>query len=169
MALAHDSLLALGRAVGEALLTRGWRLGTAESCTGGGVGAAVTAIAGSSAWYEGGVISYSNALKIKLLDVAPALLDSHGAVSEAVAAAMALGARRELRVDVAVSVTGIAGPDGGSASKPVGLVCFAWATAERIEAESCHFAGDREQVRAQAVGYALNGVLQRLQRADVLA
>lgn len=168
MPLLDAALEQLSRAVGAALLTRGWRLGTAESCTGGWLAAALTAIAGSSTWYEGGVVSYSNALKIKLLDVAPELLATHGAVSEPVAAAMAVTARRELRVDMAVAVTGIAGPGGGSAEKPVGLVCFAWATAGRVEAESYHFHGDRDQVREQAVRHALTGVLQRLQRGDVL-
>lgn len=168
MALLDAGLEQLSRAVGDALLLRGWRLASAESCTGGWLGASLTAIAGSSSWYEGGVVSYSNAVKIKLLDVAPELLEHHGAVSEPVAAAMALGARRELRVDMAVAITGVAGPTGGTATKPVGLVCFAWATSERVEAESCHFEGDRDQVRAQAVGHALAGVLQRVQRADTV-
>lgn len=162
MALLSQEQEQLSRAVGAALQSQGWRLASAESCSGGWLGAVLTAIAGSSSWYEGGVISYSNALKIKLLNVAPELLDLHGAVSEPVAAAMATGARLQTGVDMTVSITGIAGPGGNSAQKPVGLVCFAWATASGVEAESCYFQGDRDQVREQAVSHALHGVLQRL-------
>lgn len=154
--------------VAEALLTRGWRLATAESCTGGWVSAALTSLPGSSRWFEGGVVSYANAVKTGLLGVSPDVLAERGAVSEQVAIQMAAGVLQALHVDISVSITGIAGPDGGSAEKPVGTVCFAWATAEQVEVKTCHFAGDREQVRLQAVMFALDGVLERAQQFDVL-
>lgn len=157
-----EALQALCAATGQALSARGWRLATAESCTGGAVGAALTAIAGSSSWFEGGVISYSNALKMSLLQVPSALLQQHGAVSQAVAVAMAEGARQQLQVDMALAITGIAGPGGGTAEKPVGLVWFAWSDSRASWSCSRQFAGDRQQVRQQAVIFALQGVLQRL-------
>lgn len=161
-------LEALCHEVAAALLTRGWRLATAESCTGGWVSAALTSLPGSSRWFEGGVVSYANAVKIGLLGVSPDVLAERGAVSEPVALQMAAGVLQALNVDIAVSITGIAGPDGGSAEKPVGTVCFAWATTELVEVKTCHFAGDREQVRLQAVMFALDGVLERAQQFDVL-
>lgn len=142
--------------LGEALRARGWRLGTAESCTGGWIAQALTAIAGSSDWFEGGLVTYSNATKVALLGVDAMLLERHGAVSVETAAAMASGARRVLGVDLAVAVTGVAGPGGGSATKPVGLVCFGFAADGRATAtESRIFAGARHAVRAQSVELAL--------------
>lgn len=139
-----------------ALLTaRGLSCATAESCTGGGVGAAITAVPGASAAYLGGVISYDNAVKRGLLGVSPATLETVGAVSAETAAQMADGVRRLLKADLAVSVTGIAGPDGGSAEKPVGLVWFGLATAGGVRTERAIFAGDRAAVRAAAVTHAL--------------
>ncbi len=128
---------------------------TAESCTGGGVGAAITAVPGSSAVFLGGVISYANAVKQDVLGVSPATLETVGAVSSETAAQMAVGARRLLKADLAVSVTGIAGPGGGSAAKPVGLVWFGLATKGGVRTEKAVFAGDRAAVRAQAVTRAL--------------
>lgn len=152
--------------LGQALRERDWRLVTAESCTGGGIGAALTAIPGSSDWYEGGVISYSNALKQQLLDVPADCLQQHGAVSQPVALAMAGGARRRLQADLALAVTGVAGPGGGTPDKPVGLVWFAWSDALGESSEACQFSGDRQQVREQAVLFALQGALRRLRELD---
>lgn len=128
---------------------------TAESCTGGGIGAAITSVAGSSEVFLGGVISYANEVKRDVLGVAAQVLDEHGAVSSETAAQMAEGARRLTKADVAVAVTGIAGPGGGSVEKPVGLVWFGLATADGVRTEKAIFLGDREQVRSAAVTHAL--------------
>lgn len=137
------------------LKAKGLTCVTAESCTGGGVGAAITAVPGSSAVFLGGVISYANAVKQGVLGVSPTTLETVGAVSPETAAQMADGARRLLKADLAVSVTGVAGPDGGSAAKPVGLVWFGLATKDGVRTEKAVFAGDRAAVRAQAVTHAL--------------
>lgn len=145
------------------LLTRQQqRLATAESCTGGLVAGALTAQAGSSAWFERGWVTYSNAAKTDELGVSPLLLIEQGAVSEAVAAAMAAGARINANVDYALAVTGIAGPDGGSPEKPVGTVCFGWATSTGTLTETMHFDGDRKSVREQSVLHALTGLIALL-------
>ncbi|WP_313953159.1 CinA family protein [Accumulibacter sp.] len=158
----QQSLEALAAEVGHLLLANGERLATAESCTGGWVGQCLTAIAGSSGWFDCGFVTYSNTAKIEILGVGADTLSAQGAVSEATAGAMALGALRRSRADWAVAITGIAGPAGGSPGRPVGTVCFAWAGPEgRLETDSQHFQGDREAVRAQSVAYALAGVLQR--------
>ena len=128
---------------------------TAESCTGGGVGSAITAVPGSSAVFAGGVISYSNAVKHAVLGVSEEDLQRVGAVSSEVAAQMAEGVRKLLNVDLAVSLTGIAGPDGGSAEKPVGLVWFGLATKDGVRTEKAIFRGDRAGVRENAVVHAL--------------
>jgi len=128
---------------------------TAESCTGGGVGVAITAVPGSSAVYLGGVVSYANTVKRDVLGVSEAILASDGAVSAPCAEAMAAGARKVTGADVAVSVTGVAGPDGGRADKPVGLVWFGLATAAGTRSEKKLFTGDRARIRAQAVEHAL--------------
>ena len=128
---------------------------TAESCTGGGVGSAITAVAGSSAVFAGGVISYSNDVKRDVLGVKTETLSTVGAVSSETAAQMADGVRRLLKTDLAVSLTGIAGPDGGSAEKPVGLVWFGLATKSGVRTEKAIFRGDRARVREQAVVHAL--------------
>ena len=128
---------------------------TAESCTGGGVGSAITAVAGSSAVFAGGVISYSNDVKRNVLGVKAETLSTVGAVSSETAAQMADGVRRLLKTDLAVSLTGIAGPDGGSAEKPVGLVWFGLATKSGVRTEKAIFRGDRARVREQAVVHAL--------------
>ena len=132
---------------------------TAESCTGGGVGYAITGVAGSSAIFMGGVISYDNAVKHEVLGVPEEVLATEGAVSSACAAAMAGGARRLLETDLAVSITGIAGPGGGSAEKPVGLVWFGVASATGVATEKKIFPGDRETVRAAAIEHALGLLL----------
>ncbi|MCC7019020.1 MAG: CinA family protein [Ardenticatenales bacterium] len=152
------SLIDRATVAGMALAQRGRRLATAESCTGGLIGAAVTAVPGCSAWYVGGVISYADRAKHDLLDVPMATLEAHGAVSAETAAAMATGALARLGADIAVSVTGIAGPEGGSADKPVGLVWFGLATAEGVTTWSTRTDGDRAAVRTAAAAAALDAV-----------
>ena len=132
---------------------------TAESCTGGGVGYAITAVSGSSAVFWGGIISYDNSVKHGVLCVPEEILATKGAVSSECAAAMADGARRLLKTDLAVSITGIAGPGGGSAEKPVGLVWFGLASKVGVTTERMVFPGDREAVRAAAIEYALQFLL----------
>lgn len=142
---------------------RGLRVTTAESCTGGMIAAAITDIAGSSAVFERGVVTYSNAAKVDLLDVLPATLEAVGAVSEEVAAEMALGAHAKAAADIAVSVTGIAGP-GGSEFKPEGRVCFGLSNAAGVTVETVEFGAlGREQVRRAACDHALNLVFSALQ------
>lgn len=151
----HEAIVRTAANLVALLQARGLTCATAESCTGGGVGAALTAVPGSSAVFAGGVISYSNEVKHEVLGVPSETLAAVGAVSAETAAAMAEGARRLLKVDCAVSVTGIAGPGGGSPEKPVGLVWFGLATAQGSRSERCLFRGGRDEVRAQAVMHAL--------------
>lgn len=140
----------------EALNARGWRLATAESCTGGLLAAACTGLAGSSDWFERGYVTYSNAAKTELLGVPAALIAAHGAVSEPVARAMAEGALLQARVQMAISITGVAGPGGGSPDKPVGTVWLGLAIAGRAtHAEHLLWRGDRASVRGQTVRHAL--------------
>lgn len=147
----------------DLLLKRGWMLATAESCTGGLIAATCTELAGSSQWFERGFVTYSNDAKTELLGVDAALIAREGAVSEAVVRAMAQGALSRSRAHAAVAVTGIAGPGGGSAAKPVGTVWLAWATPAGIHSEVQHFAGDRAAVRAATVQHALQRLLALLQ------
>ncbi len=142
-------------AISQTLLTRGWMLATAESCTGGLIAAACTELAGSSQWFERGFVSYSNAAKTELLGVPAELIEQHGAVSEPVARAMAEGAVAHSAAQVSVAVTGIAGPTGGSRDKPVGTVWLGWHVAGRTHSELRRFAGDRAAVRTQTVRHAL--------------
>ena len=145
----------------QALRARGWMLATAESCTGGLIAGALTHFAGSSDVVDRGFVTYSNDAKVELLGVAQAMIDAHGAVSQAVAQAMAEGALARSRAAIAISVTGSAGPGGGSADKPVGLVWFGCARrGGPAMAESRVFGGDRVSVRAQAVAFALS-IVQR--------
>ena len=167
----------LTHALAQDLMQHGWMLATAESCTGGLIAARCTDLAGSSDWFERGFVTYSNEAKHELLGVDMALIAEHGAVSEAVAQAMALGALRHSQAQVAVAVTGIAGPTGGSADKPVGTVWFAWAlpsdTGPTLGAETAwvktecqRFDGDRAAVRAATVHHALDTLVRWLnQRA----
>ncbi|MGC4061947.1 MAG: CinA family protein [Aquabacterium sp.] len=152
--------LPLVRQLADQLTARGWHMATAESCTGGLIAAACTELAGSSAWFERGFVTYSNEAKTELLGVDAALIAAHGAVSEAVARAMAEGALTRAGADVAVAVTGIAGPTGGSVDKPVGTVWLAWAwRGGATRAERQVFDGDRAQVRARTCQRALNGLI----------
>ncbi|MBC7436282.1 MAG: CinA family protein [Bdellovibrionales bacterium] len=141
------------------LLAKGWMLSTAESCTGGLIASACTDLAGSSAWFDCGFITYSYNAKTAMLGVAAELLVQQGAVSEPVACAMALGALTRSRSRVAVAVTGVAGPAGGTADKPVGTVWFCWNVDGQITAERMHFDGDRGAVRSQTVEHALRKLL----------
>lgn len=149
-------------ALADRLRALQWRMATAESCTGGLVAACCTALAGSSDWFERGWVTYANAAKAQALGVDTAVIAAHGAVSEPVARAMALGAARAAAVPAALAITGIAGPGGGSAAKPVGTVWFGWCVQGRLDAECQHLGGDRAAVRAAAVEYALAGLLARL-------
>jgi nicotinamide-nucleotide amidase len=147
----------------ELLKARGWKLATAESCTGGWIAKVCTDLAGSSDWFERGFVTYSNEAKVADLEVCRKELNLDGAVSETVAQQMAKGARRRAGVEVAVAVTGIAGPGGGSAEKPVGTVWFGYSIEHQsTEAECQHFPGDRKAVRLQTVAHALDGLVRRL-------
>ena len=155
-----ENLLDLAATTGQLLLARNEFLTLAESCTGGGLACAVTEIAGSSAWFEVGYVTYSNAQKTAQLGVPAELFPRVGAVSREVVEAMVGGAGRHSGARFAVAVSGIAGPDGGSPEKPVGTVWLAWADGARCFAERCLFAGDRESVRRQTVERALAGLLR---------
>ena len=166
----------LVQALAAKLLSRGWMLATAESCTGGLIAAACTDLAGSSSWFERGFVTYSNAAKAQMLGVDAALIAQHGAVSEPVARAMAQGALQNAHAQVALAVTGVAGPGGGSADKPVGTVWFAWALpgqaagavsetplqGSMLHSEVMHFAGDRAAVRQATLHHSLRRLLELL-------
>lgn len=141
--------------IAQALLQAHWQLATAESCTGGMIAAACTDLAGSSTWFERGFVTYSNQAKMDMLGVNLHLIEQHGAVSQEVAIAMAQGAIQHAHAQVSLSVTGIAGPAGGSDTKPVGTVWFAWLTPLETQSEVMHFGGDRTSIRAQAVQHSL--------------
>jgi nicotinamide-nucleotide amidase len=146
----------------QALLARGWKLATAESCTGGMIAAACTDLSGSSNWFERGFVTYSNEAKVDSLGVDPPLIDAHGAVSEVVARAMAFGAIRHSLAQVSVAVTGVAGPTGGSKEKPVGTVWFGFQVDGRLTSETRRFDGDRAAVRTATVQHALRRLLELL-------
>jgi nicotinamide-nucleotide amidase len=154
--------------LGQTLLETGYRIVTAESCTGGLVAAAITAIAGSSDWFERGFVTYSNEAKCELLGVPRALIDEHGAVSEPVARVMAEGALARTPADCALSVTGVAGPGGGTPAKPVGTVCFGWCVrGSPAVSVTQHLPGDRGAVRIASVEIALRGMIRLLNQARI--
>ncbi len=157
----YDPLIDASAArLGNVLQRAGWTATTAESCTGGGIAEAITRISGSSAWFETGFVTYANSSKARWLDVSEETLQQHGAVSEPVVRAMASGAREAAGAQIAVAVSGIAGPDGGSVDKPVGTVWFAWAGPDKQVISECRrLQGDRRAVRAQTVLRALEGLL----------
>ncbi len=156
------ALESLAKRLGSRLKRRKLKLATAESCTGGGIAQAVTSVAGSSDWFDRGFVTYSDQAKKELLGVRAATLSRHGAVSEETAKEMASGALARSRAQVAVAVTGIAGPGGGTKAKPVGMVCFAWAGKRGVpESVTRRFHGGRESVRRQSVVAALRGLLER--------
>ncbi len=146
----------------QALIRKRWALATAESCTGGMIAAACTDLSGSSVWFERGFVTYSNAAKTECLGVPAQLIAQHGAVSEAVVRAMAQGAVTHSHADVSIAVTGVAGPNGGSADKPVGTVWFGWSVGGQVASEVRQFAGDRAAVRAATVEHALRLLLRDL-------
>ena len=149
----------------EILQKKGWMMASAESCTGGLIAGACTDLSGSSNWFERGFVTYSNAAKTEMLGVDAALIEAQGAVSEAVARAMATGALRHSHAQVSVAVTGVAGPTGGSLDKPVGTVWFGWCVAETSTSEMHRFAGDRAAVRLQTVQLALTRLVELLDAA----
>ena len=160
--LAPD-LIELAEHLASALRRRGWKLATAESCTGGLIAATCTGLSGSSDWLDRGFVTYSNAAKTAQLGVSEHLIATHGAVSEPVAQAMATGAVQHSLAQVSVAVTGVAGPTGGSPEKPVGTVWFGWATPAGVSTHKAVFAGDRDAVREAAVRHALEGLLRLTQ------
>ncbi len=152
-----DNLDRLASSLGAALKARNWLLATAESCTGGGIGEAITRIAGSSQWFDRGFVTYSNHAKQEMLGVSPQTILQFGAVSEETAREMVRGALERSRAQIAVAVTGVAGPNGGSALKPVGTVCIAWMIKDAPpSAKTFHFDGGREEVRYQTIVAALS-------------
>lgn len=151
---------------GARLKQAGWMVATAESCTGGAIARALTEIGGSSAWFERGFVTYSNESKMELLCVNAATLAGFGAVSEEVAREMATGALRFSRAQMALSVTGVAGPGGGSADKPVGTVCFGWAIDGRVESRRLLIPGDRTQVRLATAIHALRQLMNFVPESD---
>ena len=156
-------LEALAEWLGALLLANGQKLVTAESCTGGWVAQCLTAIPGSSEWFDRGFVTYSNEAKQEMLGVPLGALVEHGAVSQQVAVAMAEGALKNSHADWAVAITGVAGPAGGSVEKPLGMVCFAWAAREGMVAtETRHFQGSREAVRGQSVAHALTELIDQI-------
>lgn len=160
--LTNLDLMTLAEQLGLRCRERGITVTAAESCTGGGVASAITAVAGSSDWFETGYVTYANAAKTRLLGVPEALLAAHGAVSREVVEAMVVGACRDSGAGLGVAISGVAGPGGGSADKPVGTVWLAWGDAERTEAACHHFEGGRAAVREQAVREALIGLVRWL-------
>lgn len=161
--VSDEELHQLARELADKLLARGWMLASAESCTGGWVGQLLTSLPGSSQWYERGFITYANAAKIEMLGVPEATLATHGAVSEETARAMATGALTHSHAHAALAISGIAGPDGGTPQKPVGLVCYGWALADGTAMSStCRLSGDREEIRSRAVAAALRGLIELL-------
>lgn len=158
-----SNLNSLAGELGRQLALRRWTVATAESCTGGGVAAAITSVPGSSAWFGYGLVTYANDAKVKLLGVDPDVLAVQGAVSQPVVCQMVLGVLELTGADVAVAISGIAGPDGGSAAKPVGTVWFAWGAANGwLESHELHFSGGREAIQHQAVAEAIAGLLRYL-------
>ena len=159
------TLDALATLVGTRLKEKGLALATAESCTGGWVAQVVTSVSGSSGWFDRGFVTYSNDAKREMIGERAETLDRHGAVSEETAREMAAGALAASRAQIALAITGVAGPTGGTPQKPVGMVCFAWAVrGGPADSATKHFAGDREAVRRESVIFALQGVVERVQR-----
>jgi nicotinamide-nucleotide amidase len=155
-----EELHQLASELGDKLKARGWMLATAESCTGGWVGQSVTALPGSSQWYERGFITYANDAKIEMLGVPPETLALHGAVSEETASAMAAGALAHSHAQAALAISGIAGPGGGTPQKPVGLVCYGWALSDgTVMSSTCRLDGDRDEIRSRAVAAAFRGLI----------
>ncbi|MDP3677998.1 MAG: nicotinamide-nucleotide amidase [Methylotenera sp.] len=163
--MADDELHTLATQLGAALKARGLVLSMAESCTGGMVAQAVTSVAGSSAWFDRGFVTYSNPSKQEMLGVSDQTLTQFGAVSEQTAFEMAAGALKNSHAQIAGSITGVAGPDGGTSEKPVGMVCFAWAVlAKATSTTTQHFHGNREQIRQQATIFMITTLIEQLNK-----
>lgn len=162
----HEAIAGMAERLGKALRDADKRIAVAESCTGGGLGYAITAMAGSSNWFERGYVTYSNDAKQEMLGVPPHVLEMHGAVSEETAAAMASGALKLSGADLAVSITGIAGPGGGSPDKPVGTVCFGWSTPGETHTARTVFKGSRQEVREQSILLAMQGLLELVEKGE---
>lgn len=160
--MTFEELYLLAEKSGGALARRKWKLATAESCTGGWIAQAITSVPGSSAWFEAGFVTYSNAAKQRILGVQSSTLETFGAVSEAVVIEMARAALISAPADCAIAVSGIAGPGGGSAAKPIGTVCCAWATQATSLVRTFHFDGSRDAIRRQTVVAALDGLIALL-------
>ena len=159
--VSDEELHQLASELGDKLMARGWMLATAESCTGGWAGQLVTALPGSSNWYERGFITYANAAKIEMLGVPAATIETYGAVSEQTASAIAAGALAHSHAPAALAISGIAGPGGGTPQKPVGLVCYGWALADgTVMSSTCRLDGNREEIRSRAVAAALRGLIE---------
>lgn len=155
--------LALISKIAEQAIAANYQIATAESCTGGGVAKALTELAGSSAWFTCGLVTYSNLAKQHLLNVPETLLNEQGAVSEAVVKAMVLGACEKGHADLAVAISGVAGPGGGSPEKPVGYVWLAWGTSQLQQAKVFNLSGDRHKIRETSIDIALEGLLDWLE------
>ena len=165
--MARDTLKMLAKRIGARLRKRKLKLATAESCTGGWIAQAVTSVSGSSAWFDRGFVTYSNAAKRELLGVRARTLSRFGAVSRETAREMAAGALARSRAQVSIAVTGVAGPTGGTRKKPVGMVCIAWSRRKgAMESVTRRFLGGRERVRRQSVIAALQGLLERLEETE---
>lgn len=162
----YSERISLARAVGKKLQAAGWLLATAESCTGGGVAAVLTEIPGSSNWFAGGLVTYSNGWKKCLLGVREETLASHGAVSQETVAEMLTGLLKKHKVQAALAVSGIAGPDGATPGKPVGTVFMGVACKGKTHIQCCHFSGNRIDVREQSVGMTLQMLLQLLEEKE---
>jgi nicotinamide-nucleotide amidase len=160
--MTEQSMQSLVVKLGSLLRKKGWMMTTAESCTGGLVGHELTNVAGSSDWYLGGIVSYSNALKIRLLDVDAHIFDRHGAVSEPCVLAMVRGGCRKTGADVGVALSGIAGPSGGTPEKPVGTVWIGWCLPHRTWAACRHFSGSRSAIKEQSARTAIDGLVREL-------
>ncbi len=161
--VSDEELLQMAATLGQKLHEKGWMLTTAESCTGGWLAQLVTAIPGSSAWFDRGFITYSNQSKQDMLGVNASTLETHGAVSEETVQEMATGALAGSRAQISASISGIAGPGGGTRQKPVGMVCNGWATRDGMTLSStCRLSGDREEIRSRAVAAALRGLIELL-------
>ncbi len=166
----NSSITPLTQQLAQILLAKGFKIALAESCTGGLLAAQLTSLAGSSDWFERGFVTYSNQAKQESIGVAHSLIECHGAVSEEVAKAMAKGVLKNSLAQVSVAITGIAGPGGGSANKPVGMVCFAWGILvnDQIQTRSQtkHFSGDRQSIREQACVYAIESLIEQLTASE---
>ena len=166
----NSSITSLTQQLAQTLLAKGFKIALAESCTGGLLAAQLTSLAGSSDWFERGFITYSNQAKEESIGVPKEVIERYGAVSEEVAKAMAEGALNHSLAQVSVAITGIAGPGGGSANKPVGMVCFAWGMLAsdlvQTRSQTKYFGGDRQSIREQACVYAIESLLEQLTASE---